>query len=51
MKELYVIEADFNLNNCNSLNNGNRPSTIANSQNYLIKPKRPTTVVNRRSEN
>lgn len=32
----------LNLNNCN------RPSTIANSQNHLITHKRPTTVVNGR---
>ena len=37
--------------NCNTLNNCNRPSTITNSQSNLIKPKRPTTVANRRPEN
>ena len=45
-KESYVGEADLNLNNCNTLNNCNRPSTITNSQSNLINPKRPTTVAN-----
>ena len=44
-KDSYIIEADLNLTNCNT------PNTIANSQTYLITHKRPTTVVNRRSEN
>ena len=39
------------VNNCNSLNTCNRPTAITNSQNYLIKSKRPTTLVNRRAEN
>ena len=51
IKESYVGEADLNLNNCNTLNNCNRPSTITNSQSNLINPKRPTTVANRRQEN
>ena len=44
-KESYLNEVDLNLNNCN------RPSKIANSQTYLITPKRLATVVNRRPEN
>ena len=39
------------VNNCNSFNTCNRPTTTTNSQNYLIKSKRPTTLVNRRAEN
>ena len=50
-KDSYVSEAGLNLNNCNSLNICNSPSTIANSQAKLINTKRPTTVVNRRPEN
>ena len=38
-KESQVSEADWNLNNCNRLNNCNWPTTITNSPNYLIKPK------------
>ena len=49
--ESQISEADWNLNNCNSLTNCNRPTTTTNSQNYLIKSKRPTTLVNRRAEN
>ena len=44
-KKLCVSEADSNLNNCN------RPIRIANSQNYLMTHKIPTTVVNRKPEN
>ena len=50
-KESQVSEADWNLNNCNRLNNCNWPTTITNSPNYMIKPKRPTTLMNGRPEN
>ena len=49
--ESQISEADWNLNNCNSLPNCNRPTTTTNSQNYWIKSKRPTALVNRRAEN
>ena len=44
-KKLCFSEADSNLDNCN------RPIRIANSQNYLMTHKIPTTVVNRKPEN
>ena len=44
-KESYVSEANLNFNY------PSRPRNVANSQTHLTTHKRPTTVVNRRSEN